>query len=299
MLENYEKTISSVNHLHNAMVATRDIKEAKFFKEPQSLVGVYYDTPFLPKQVIAHPVIRNVNYITDDKEVLSIGILLKTSPSDIKDLEVMETLLVRTGLGEFDSPLLGIKPQETSDNPISRFQIQSSVVSDIEDTELLLRFNTGMVYKQDFRINKVQYTQYELVGRGYISGEVHEHRLYLLFKDKQSDGESFFSAFVNKKLNKTDSLKVLDAMKDKNITGYGIGGIHSFTNRTHTTYSIIPYVSEMVLLGDEGMYSFSAIEGGVNIRADNIRNVTVSTTGDRNYIVDITTDDTLVQVMLA
>ena len=121
-----------------------------------------------------------------------------------------------------------IDPQELltfAERPVDKFLSQNSVVSEIQDFDVKIIMSEPVVKRMDTVINGVKYWKYSITETiEYDDGFVYSHTVHSLIKEKNSDGENFFSDLVGEDLGKRDTVKVLDSIAKKNITGLFIGG---------------------------------------------------------------------------
>lgn len=288
----FEPKNTTLKHLKQAVVACKVTPNTGPFKnDTLALVGSFYESPFIPTTVLSAPQIK-VSGLSSDTEV-NFSITLKPLPTDLPKIEQLETFLQATSMGYiFDKPEV-MPDVADSMTPTQLFLSQNSQLSEIQDYELFVTMNEPTVTRVDTVINGVRYWQYKVSDKLVDDGKtIYEHAIYLLFKEKESDGETFYSSLVGKSLNKRDSKKVLDMLSGLNLTGLFIGGLVTQYNKAETRAvktSIYSIGTEMELVNLEDTYIVKSSMGTVGIDKDRIESVRVERVGNYKYNLHIQT----------
>lgn len=260
-----------------------------------SLVGVYFDSPFMSEQILAEPMIT---FTKGKAKVYQAMITVKPTKEDADNIERMQWYLQTSGMGAvMDNP----KPEmDTSTikaglNPFSQYLLQQTPFSDIQNYDMLMTFVDPTVQRSSFMLNEVPYHHYTVTAPiNHEIGDGLNHTLHLLFKPKTSDGENFFSALVNKELNKADAKKVLSTIADKNFTGLFIGGADVERKGSGIRTNLWSFSGiELHEMTHEGGQSFilGFIEGGLGINSNKIASMKVTRDDDYKYHLVLTMRD--------
>ena len=270
------------------------LKAIRSVGDTTSYVGTFYDSPMLNHLIVAHPNL-GVEY-SEDNEILTLDVSLKPGAGeDSEAVERLDTYLYALNMGflnrDPDPVAKSAKNKHTT--LMGKFLSQNSVTSEIKDHTVTLVFSNPLVKRMDTVINGVRYWKYtvsESVNLG--EGVTYSHTVHSLFKEKTSEGENFFSGVVGKELNKRDSIKVLDSLADKNITGFYIGGHSLYPKSTvdermiTTLYGI---TGNAELRKYDETYHIVIPGGGTHVPFDSIKNVSVRRVGDGRYTVELHT----------
>lgn len=270
------------------------------YKKPLSYVGTYYETPLIEKSILAEPHVE-AEFLKDTKGV-RLQIILKPDADHQKtQVELLDQVLGSLGSGRaFDRYSFKIGVNKAKPTIINRFLTQNTAFSEVQNYELEVNLESPVVRKSEFMINKTRYYQYSLTEKYYVDkDEVFYHTVYSLFKEKTSDLESFYSTFVNKKLDKRATKYVLDSISENNISGYSILGyqIESIKdNSLHIdSYSL---ASDIELSSTEATYYIRGSEGGVHVGKEYINNLKVEYTNQNAYTLSFNTSMNKISLFL-
>lgn len=289
----FEPKNSTLKHLKQAMAACKaEGTEGPFKNDRLTLVGSYYETPFLPGTILSEPSV-NVRGLNNDTDELAFTVTLKPIPTELPKVEQLEKFLQVTNMGYiFDKP--DTMPELAAGmTKAQAFMAQNSMMSEVQNYDLVITMSSPVVTRVDTVINGVRYWQYKITDTLTESGaDIYSHSVYLLFKERKSDGENFYSGLVNQTLNKRDSKKVLDIISDLNITGLFIGGLvtqYEKEDLRAVKTSLYSIGTEMELKNMENLYIIKSAIGTVGIDKDRIEYVRVERVGDYKYKVRIQT----------
>lgn len=270
-----------------------------------SYIGTYFESTMLDSKVIAHPVMGV--HADDDNKLLSVDVTLKPNVGSESDqVQILDQYLYALSMGFMESKPEPIKKEGRNrhSSPISKFLAQNSVTSEIQDHQVTVIFDydTVSVKRMDTVINGVRYWKYALTDTFDLGDGVHyTHTVHCLLKEKKSDGENFFSPLVGRVLNKRDSMKVLDSVAGKNITGFFIGGyslfptVESDARMTTTFYGITDNVE---LRKYEKTYHLVLPGGGTHIPYNSIESTEVRRVGEGKYILAVYTSSLTAEMYL-
>lgn len=226
MYRDIKKVSRSKGYLIDAIKAVKNGEDSKYFKEGLELVGVNLDSDFLMmSQVLADPYLSiNLN----DDVGLTFEIRLK--PENDKDpiLEVLELVLETTSTGMFQ----GGNNTTTSETigeeelvKLSSMLVPSESIGIGNDPLVTLFFSEDSVKLQRFKLLEDNYYLFSLTDSAQLDVDIYEHTLNILFKDRDSSFETFFSAFVGSNLGKRETHRILESISQNNITGFFVGGV--------------------------------------------------------------------------
>lgn len=278
------------------------LKATKEVGDTLSYVGTYYETPMLDSNIIATP---DLGVDLDDKGILEIQLTLKPNVgNEVEQIEVLEKYIKALSMGFINPRADEFKLKNAHQTPISKFLAQNSVTSTIQDYSLSILMDAPVVTRMDTTINGVKYWQYTLSESFDFGDNVkYEHKIHTLFKEKTSDAENFFSAFVGKELNKRDSIKVLDTMAGKNITGLFIGGFRAHDKASEDKRSYFNFygiTDNISIRKAKNSYSLTLQSGGMVVPYDGINFLRVTRVGKGTgrYIVTVYTDSMEIELFI-
>lgn len=188
--------------------------------ENSTLLSVKLENVLLPRTVVFDPSLE-INSI--EEGVVDMNIRMKKGYGQETAVDTFANVMYGVGLGtEFKEE--NFKEKYQSANLLERTMFKNTKFSDLENSILNLTLNTNNVYKQEFKISGTPYTLYTIEDKAEFvlgDGETEDFTttLYLLFKDKEYDKESFLGSLINKELSKSDRQKVLNLMTEPDLTG--------------------------------------------------------------------------------
>lgn len=284
-LVNTKKTLK--NFLEASYASNGQVNNT--FKTPLSYIGTYYESNFIPGNVLAEP---NLNIEVLEGKDIHFELVLKPEPSQIEMLTMADNYLQTLSKGFFGERPEKVEAVAPTSDVVKNYLTQNSFASDVQNYPLHIYLNEPEVYRQDTVINGVPYIQYTLIDRYDFGNEVtFEHKVHCLFKEKTSEGENFFSALVGKELSKKDAKKVLDILSDKNITGFLIGG-YMFGKPKEELAKTFAIGSELEMTrGKYGGYTIKGGSSSMNIPEDNLKNLVVTRVSDFRYNISVQIDN--------
>lgn len=286
-----KKNTKTLRNFKEAIRATGGLVNNSF-KNPLSLVGVFYDTVFVPRSILAEPTIA-ITDLDSSSDIITLGMSLKPMPEDAGALKTLHNVINTLSMGDiFTNPITFPKASKHF-TPMQTYLTQNTSLSEVQNYDVRLVMNEPVVERIDTTINGTKYWQYtltDIMTRG--ESEVFRHSAHFLFKERTSEGENFFSSLVGKDLSKRDAEKVMDSLADKNISGLFLGGILiGIPNREArgVTSSMYAVGAEMSLRDREDKYEFKTLSGAVTVNKKDIESLRVKRTGDYKYTLILNT----------
>lgn len=227
MYSDINKVKRSKRYLIDAIKSVKKKEESKYFKEGLSLLGVYLDSDFIVlSQVLAEPQLE-VNL--EDDVGITLDITLKPETREDPILDLLAVALEATDTGMFMYQPGGEDEEEIKQNKmlreLSTMMIPRGTEGFEEDPVVTLFFGEDSIYLQRYKLLGEEYYLFSLTERSKLDKEVYEHTLNILFKEKGSSYETFYSPLVGHKLDKRVTHRMLQGMSNKNITGMFVGGV--------------------------------------------------------------------------
>lgn len=188
--------------------------------ENSTLLSVKLENVLLPRTVVFDP---SLEIKSIEEGVVDMNIRMKKGYGQETAVDIFANVMYGVGLGtEFKEE--NFKDKYQGANLLERTMLKNTKFSDLENSILNLTLNTNYVYKQEFTISRTPYTLYTIEDKAELDlggGETEDFTttLYLLFKDKEYDKESFLGSLINKELSKSDRHKVLNLMTEPDLTG--------------------------------------------------------------------------------
>lgn len=188
--------------------------------ENSTLLSVKLENVLLPRTVVFDP---SLEIKSIEEGVVDMNIRMKKGYGQETAVDTFANVMYGVGLGtEFKEE--NFKEKYQGANLLERTMLKNTKFSDLENSILNLTLNTNNVYKQEFTISGTPYTLYTIEDKAeFVLGEGETEdfttTLYLLFKDKEYDKESFLGSLINKELSKSDRQKVLNLMTEPDLTG--------------------------------------------------------------------------------
>lgn len=278
------------------------LKATKEVGDTLSYVGTYYESPMLDSNIIATP---DLGVELDDNGILEVQLTLKPNVGEeVEQLKVLEQYIKALSMGFVNPKADFFKLKNQHQTPVAKFLAQNSATSTIQDYTLSILMDRPTITRVETVINGVSYWQYTLKETFDFGDNVtYTHKIHTLFKEKTSDGENFFSAFVGKTLNKRDSTKVLDAIADKNITGLFIGGFraHDIVPEEKRAYfNFYGVMDNITVRRTKQAYSILMQNGGMVIPYESINAISVERvgTGTGRYVITVFTPGMEIELFL-
>lgn len=279
----YDNVVEKKITYHTVMQTLKQVADDKL-----SLVGTFLDTDKLLSEppLLSHP---KVDVDEVDNQSCSITIMLKPSSEERERVETYNTFINYANIGMIkDVGLAERGIEKIHSTKLNHFLNQQSTTSDIQDYELELYYTDSNDYfKREFKIFGELYTLLRLNVTVSLVDMDYSQDLYLLFKPKESDSETFFSTFVGQEMKKLDTKKIIDMIAGHNITGYFIGGVEVRDNKTITNM----YALDTIQIKEEhsDVISVFTDTGVINFATDNIKSSFIETVGDKayNFVVDL------------
>lgn len=185
-----------------------------------TLLSVKLENVLLPRTVVFDPALEIIGI---EEGVVDLNVRMKKGYGQETAVDTFANVMYGVGVGaEFKEE--NFKDKYQGANLLERTMFKNTKFSDLENSILNLTLNTDKVYKQEFKISGTPYTLYTVVDNAELDlgdGDTEDFTttLYLLFKDKEYDKESFLGSLINKELNKSDRQKVLNLMTEPDLTG--------------------------------------------------------------------------------
>ena len=185
-----------------------------------TLLSVKLENVLLPRTVVFDPALEIIDI---EEGVVDLNVRMKKGYGQETAVDTFANVMYGVGVGtEFKEE--NFKDKYQGANLLERTMFKNTKFSDLENSILNLTLNTDKVYKQEFKISGTPYTLYTVVDNAELDlgdGDTEDFTttLYLLFKDKEYDKESFLGSLINKELNKSDRQKVLNLMTEPDLTG--------------------------------------------------------------------------------
>lgn len=268
------------------------IKATKEVGDTLSYVGTYYESPMLDKNINATPTL-GVNL--SDKGLLELVVALKPNVgNEVEQVKLLEKYIGALNMGFINPKADPFKAKNAHGTPISKFLAQNSITSEIRDYELSILMDSPTVTRIDTVINGIKYWQYT-IEESFDFGDAvkYSHKVHALFKEKTSDGENFFSALVGKSLSRRDSLKTLEVITERNLSGFFIGGFRSHTLGIDSKKIYLNFygtTDNISIRRTKKAYLINLHNGGVIIPLDTIKQVSVSRASSGKYTLIIHAD---------
>ena len=185
-----------------------------------TLLSVKLENVLLPRTVVFDPALEVIDI---EEGVVDMNVRMKKGYGQETAVDTFANVMYGVGVGtEFKEE--NFKDKYQSVNLLERTMFKNTKFSDLENSILNLTLITDKVYKQEFKISGTSYTLYTIVDDAELDlgdGDTEDFTttLYLLFKNKEYDKESFLGSLINKDLNKSDRQKVLNLMTEPDLTG--------------------------------------------------------------------------------
>ena len=185
-----------------------------------TLLSIKLENVLLPRTVVFDPALEIIGI---EEGVVDLNVRMKKGYGQETAVDTFANVMYGVGVGtEFKEE--NFKDKYQAVNLLERTMFKNTKFSDLENSILNLTLNTDKVYKQEFKISGTSYTLYTIVDSAELDlgdGDTEDFTttLYLLFKDKEYDKESFLGSLINKNLNKSDRQKVLNLMTEPDLTG--------------------------------------------------------------------------------
>lgn len=304
MLKYFTSRELNYSHFIDAVQATSDYGESKYYKNRLSIVGTYYENP-IENKILSEPRIEIIDLEDDLGSVGAIGITLNADEREQEGLELLNLLLGRAGIGVLDKEqnsyindyylALGDVGGELKD-----YLSKNTILDQVSDYNITFLVTEPKVEQRRFKINGVNYYQYTLISRGHIAEVEYEHKIHVLFKDRQYDGETFLTQFIGEDITRGDGIKILDTLANENISGLAIGTVRYETKRDPNFNSFfVAYTSPTRLEYAEGTYALSTIESRLVFNKEAIRGIHVGTNEKGTYYtITIETSENIIDIYL-
>lgn len=292
MYKGIKKEERSKGYFLDAITAVKYPEESRYFKEGLSLLGVYLDSDYLlSSQVLADPYL-SVNL----KDEVGITLDIKLRPEDDENplIGILRKVLDTTSSGIFqdfsERPEEDKKKQEEL-SKLTSLMMPKTIQKRPEDPIVTLFFGEDSVRLQRFKMLGENYYLFSLTDISTLSDGTYEHTLNIMFKDRDSSHETFFSGLVGSKLNINVTRRILESISQKNITGFFIGGatLNSEVSRM-TTYALSS--SELIYYNNEEdveRLQISTADTAITIDVEDINytKVEVNSAGKYTLIFDL------------
>lgn len=243
----------TLNHFLKAFEASKG-ETNNNYKDELTLVGTYWENP-IEKPIISANYIEVIEDVYVDEEgnpinVDGVGLTLKTflkpDEADQKEIETLAPLMNYALMGDVyreTEQLEGADDSQTSS--VATYFNQGTILSNISDYVLLFNVTNDNVKRYAYKIASVQYYLYELEGKPLNENFDTSQKLYVLFKNKEYDGERFLSSFIHQDLTKNDGVKILKMFAERNITGMFIGSVMTENLKEQHTANAIHGISSL------------------------------------------------------
>lgn len=286
MYDDIKKQERTKNYFLDAIKGASNPEESNYFSQGLNLIGVYFETPYLiNSQVLAEPYL-DINL--EDEVGLTVEVTLKPEDKEGTELSILDKILERTRMGTLhESNTMSDEDQEQLNRirAMSDYIVPKEMAEDSNNREVTLHFSEDSVSFQKFKMVDDNYYLFTLEETGLIGKEDYEHSLYILFKDKNSSYETFFSNFVGEDLNLSVTKRILESISQTNITGMFLGGASTLSKVLRTT-SIAISTTDINIDEDEEVY-ITTVDSTIQFSLDDIKNSEVKNTSAGKYTLII------------
>lgn len=287
MLKNIKGRELSYNHFLDAVTACEYPDRSKYFKQQLSLVGVYYGNP-LESKILAEPVLE---VMPSEDNVGLANIVLEPDNNQREGLDILNLVLHQAGIGVIIKDNTNVIDDleyyydvELAD--MKDYFSRNTIMEQVNDYGLAFVVTEDKVEQKRYKINGVQYYAYTLYSKGKVGEEEYTQTLTALFKDKQYDGETFLTQFIDEDIGKADGVKLLDTIANENLSSQAVGTV-SFESNKEPSFNgfSVAFTSPTELHEVDGVYSFETLETRIVFKREDIVGVQVTMVDNKSYYV--------------
>lgn len=263
------------------------------------LVGLNYDSDLLEQFIPVTTVIDNL--IIDTKKDTMAGCLSfrPVGDSQLNALSLLKDISERFGYGEF--------LDESIDKPVLNSSFKANVLlpdtafSNIQEIPFNFYFVEPEVFMESVTIKGRKHIQYTVVDNVGNTDEPVSQRLTMLFRKSEYDGETLLGAYSKEKLNKTDTIKLLQFIGNGSLLEQVVGAVTVSSNKVTST--LIPLFNDVSVEfvqsnNQNAMVSIMADTGAVTFSEQDLKGMYIESPSFGSYRIVLTVGKDTISLLI-
>lgn len=264
-----------------------------------NLVGARYTSDSLEREI---PITTEISdLLVDLKEETMAGCICFRPVGDAQRnaLSLLKDSSNRFGYGEFlddtiAPPIIHAGLQANANLPDTAF-------SNIQEIPFNFYFTTPEVFCETVTIKGRVHMQYTIVDQTTVGeGLIVEQMLVLLFRKQAYDGETLLGAYTDMKLNRTETIKLLQFISNGSLVEQVVGAVTVFSENVVST--LIPLFNEVsiefIKSENRPIISITADTGGIAIDERDLKNMTIESPNFATYRIVLNVGKEKVSILI-